>query len=88
MPDAFASLADSPTAPARQAAAIVPHNTNALPLLPKAIYVGAAGDITLRAVDDAADVVFKSVPVGTILAVRASHVRASGTTAGSLVGLA
>ncbi|WP_176473186.1 spike base protein, RCAP_Rcc01079 family [Sphingomonas lenta] len=33
------------------------------------------------AADDDADVVFRNVPAGALLRVRASHVRATGTTA-------
>lgn len=74
--------------PAGSAVAIVPHNANALPSVARAIYVGTAGDITIRPAGGAADVVFKAMPAGSFLPVRVSHVRAAGTTAADLVGLA
>ena len=52
----------------------------------KAIYVGSSGDVTLRPLRGAADVTYRNVPDGAYLTVRASHVRATGTTAGDLVG--
>ena len=45
------------------------------------------GDLTVRAARDAADHVWKAVPAGSILPIRASHVRATGTTAANLLGL-
>jgi hypothetical protein len=65
--------------------AIVPHDTDPLPVVPKAIYVGTAGDVVLRGIGAAADVTFKNCPAGSELMVRASHVRATGTTASDLV---
>ncbi|SNS16492.1 hypothetical protein SAMN06295912_10266 [Sphingomonas laterariae] len=87
MADAFATNADAVHAPATRAAAIVPHDSNALTDITKAIYVGSAGDLTVRASRDGADHVWRAVPAGSILPIRASHVRASGTTAADLLGL-
>lgn len=81
MPDAFESFTDSPLAPSRSVRAVVPHDSDALAMLPKALYVGTAGHVTLRCVDDTADVVFRNVPAGAIIRARARFVRATGTTA-------
>jgi len=88
MADRFDSQIDSLTQPARQAFAITPHATAEIDPLPKAIYVGTGGDITLRAADSQADVLFRNVAAGQILDVRARHVRTTGTTAADIVGLA
>lgn len=85
--DRFESTSDSPSSPARDAFAVVPHDTAALPRLPKALLIGVAGTLRLRAVD-AADDVTVTVAAGQIVPVRASHIRAAGTTAGQIVGLA
>lgn len=87
MADAFASSVDAAHAPATRAAAITPHDSNPLPDVTKAIYVGQSGDLTVRAARDAADHVWRAVPAGSILPIRASHVRATGTSAASLLGL-
>lgn len=63
--------------PARQVFLITPGNT-AIDPLPKALLMGSAGNITLRAVDSAADVTI-SVNSGDILPIRAQFVRASTT---------
>lgn len=86
--DRYAALADDVRSPARRPFAILPSDTVELADLPKAIYVGTAGNVTLRGADAGADVLFKAVPAGTILDVRARFVRATGTTAADLVGLA
>ncbi len=86
MPDAFSSYADSPLGPSTHAFAIAPHDTNGLNQITKAIYVGTAGHVALRPVNSATDVLYQNVPAGSYLTIRASHVRATGTTAANLVG--
>ncbi|HZG45337.1 MAG TPA: hypothetical protein VEZ41_03595 [Allosphingosinicella sp.] len=88
MSDSFTSHADGVSSPSRNAFAIVPHDSNPLPRVVKAIYVGTAGNVTLRTVDGSADVLFKNVAAGQVLDVRAAFVRAAGTNAADLVGLA
>lgn len=60
--------------------AITPHDTNALPSRIKAIRANTAGNVVLRAQDSAADVTL-AMAAGEVLAVLATHVRATGTTA-------
>lgn len=86
--DPFAFHARAAGDPARSAFPITPHDTEELAVLPRAIYAGTGGTIVLRAVESTADVVFKSLAAGQILDVRAQYVRATGTTAADLVGLA
>lgn len=88
MSDPFQGTTDSLDAPARNAFPIVPSDATALAVLPKAIYVGTGGTLILRAIDASGDVTLKNVGAGQILDVRASHVRATGTTAADLVGFA
>jgi hypothetical protein len=74
-------------APARRAAAVVPHDTNAIADIPKALFVGTGGDLVVRGVGGGADVTFKNVGNGTLLPVRAEFIRAAGTTAQHIVAL-
>lgn len=87
MADEFSSTSDSQIAPARNAIAVTPHDSNALANVPKALYIGGAGNVTCRCVDDSADVLFVGLTAGSILPVRATHVRSTGTTATSIVNL-
>ncbi len=50
------------------------------------IYVGGVGDVEAVSVRDTT-VIFKAVPVGTVLPIRAKKVLATNTTATLLVGL-
>ncbi len=86
--DPFESSSDSLIAPAKAAFAIAPDDVADLPGATKAVYVGTGGDITARPVDGDSDVTFRNVVSGTILPVRLRAVRAGGTTAADLVGLA
>ena len=87
MNDPYQSFADSAADPARRAFAVVPSDTAELALLPKALLIGGAGAVVLRPVDSPADVTV-AVAAGQIVPIRASHVRATGTTATAIVALA
>ncbi len=83
--DLFSGHSKGLDAPYDVAEAITPHDTNDLVNITRAIYVGGAGNIA--ATVGKTDVTFTAVPVGTVLRVRASKVKATGTTATGLVGL-
>lgn len=87
MTDYFKSAADSVSSPARRSLAVTPHDTNPLTDIPKALYVGSGGDVTMRGVDGGADELWRNVPAGTILPFRAQFVRAAGTTAADILAL-
>lgn len=88
MADMFAAFADTPLAPASAPYMVTPHDSTALPAVPKALYVGTGGTIVLRGMAGSSDVTFRNVANGQIIDVRASHVRATGTTATDIVALA
>lgn len=87
MTDYFQSATDSVSAPARRAVAVVPHDANPLTDIPKALFVGTAGNIAMRGVDGSSDQLWKNVPAGAILPFRAQYVRATGTSAADLLAL-
>ena len=84
--DRFEDFRDSAAHPSRSPYAIVPDDLAPLPVVPKGIYVGTGGDVTLRGVEGGEDVVYRNLPDASYIAVRASHVRDSGTTAADLIG--
>ncbi|MDF7777414.1 hypothetical protein P1X14_19310 [Sphingomonas sp. AOB5] len=87
MADQFSNHADQVSAPATRAVAITPHDGNALTDIPKALFVGTGGNITMRGVNGASDQLWKNVPSGSLLPFRAQYVRATGTTAADLLAL-
>ena len=86
--DPYRHSVDSPMAPAEKCFAIVPDDATYLPRATKAIYIGEGGDVTLVPVRGDDQVTFRNVPTGFILDVRVKAVRANGTTARDIVGLA
>lgn len=86
--DKFDTVADSLIAPAMDCFAINPDDSADISQATKAIYVGTGGDIVLRAIDSTSDVTFRNVIGGSILDVRVRAIRATGTTAADIVGLA
>ncbi len=84
----FEYSAESVSSPARNCIAVVPSDAIELTVVTKALYVGTGGNVVVRPVDAATDITFANVPTGTVLPVRARAVRATGTTASQIVGLA
>jgi len=87
MADNFSAFADSVSAPATRAVAVVPHDLDALADIPKALFVGTGGNVIARGIGGGADVLFKNVPAGSVLPLRAQFVRATGTSAADIVAL-
>jgi len=88
MNDEFELFSQTPATPSEHAFAVTPDDVSALPSVVKYLYVGTGGDVTLRTRDSDADVVFRNVPSGGYVFARASHVRATGTTATDIIGCA
>lgn len=86
MPDRFDSYAASLSGPAIHGFAITPDDSTGLPETTRAIYVGTAGDISVT-LASGADVTFVNIPSGTLLPIRASHVKSTSTTAINVIGL-
>lgn len=83
--DRFEDLRDNASSPSRAPFAVVPDDNAALPEVPKGLYIGTGGNVRLRGVDATADVTYWNLPDASYIAVRASHVRATGTTAANLI---
>lgn len=88
MSDEFAAQSQTAATPSEHAFAVVPDDAAPLSAVPKYLYVGGGGTVVLRAVDSQVDTTFVNVPDGGYLYVRASHIRASGTTATDIVACA
>lgn len=84
--DNYSDFPSTLTAPARDAAAVTPSDSVDLAVLPRAIYVGTAGNMSARMIGGQV-ISFLNVPAGTVLALRVQRVNATGTTAGGIVAL-
>ena len=87
MTNPFASVADAPYAPATNAVTVTPSDTVALPDIPKGLFVGTGGTITMRGLNGQTDQLWKNVAAGSVLPFRAQYVRATGTTAADILAL-
>lgn len=84
--DRFSDFPTNLVAPARDAAAVIPSDSTDLPQLPRALYVGTTGNVSVI-MAGGQSTIFENCAAGTVLPVRAARVRATGTTAGALVAL-
>lgn len=66
--------------------AVTPSDSTAFAFRPRALYVGGAGDVTVKWTNGT-QTTFKAVPVGTTLPICPVYVMATGTTATQLVAL-
>jgi hypothetical protein len=81
--DQLASYASGKDAPATAGFAVTPNDSVDLTALPRALYVGTAGNLSV--VLGGATLTF--VGVSGFLPIRADRVRATGTTATDIIGL-
>lgn len=84
--DRFDKHAAGLMTPAEDGFAISPHDTNDLARTPRSIFVGGAGSIVLVTAKGT-ELTFNGLAAGSVLPVRASKVKATGTSATFLVGL-
>ena len=85
MADRFESHESSLNSPADDGFSITP-GVSEFTTTARAIYVGGAGDVELISLKGTT-LIFKSVPAGTIIPMRSTHVLATSTTATFLIGV-
>ena len=72
--------------PADSADEVTPSNSTDLTYITRGVYVGTGGDLTVT-MKGGQDVVFANIPDGTILPIRVSRIKATGTTATDIVAM-
>jgi len=87
MADDFETYRPGLSDTAENAAAITPHDSTDLSKTTRAIYVGGAGDVSVEMKGAGSAVVFKGLPAGTVLPVRATRVNSTATSATDLIAL-
>ena len=87
--DTWAQMQNAPgvvTAAAESAVVVTPSDTVDLTNASRGIYVGGTGTLTAIMLDGTT-CLFSGIPAGTILPIRATRVKATGTTATLIVAL-
>lgn len=89
MTDQFEGHAQGLTAPATSALTVTPSDSQDLPTMPRAIYVGGAGALRVELLDApvGSDVTLSALQPGMVYPLRVRKVYATGTTATGLIGL-
>lgn len=87
MTDRFADFQPSLSGPASTGFAVVPDDAADLPEATRALYVGIGGDLAVTMLSGA-ELVLTGLADGSLLPLRVIRVRATGTSAGAIVGLA
>ena len=72
--------------PYDQAAAVTTSDSAAVSPVPRAIYIGGAGNVKVD-MASGGTVTFSAVPVGTVLKIRPTKIYATGTTATLMIAL-
>lgn len=70
----------------RDGFAVTKSNTAIFPKMASALYVGGAGDVSLKT-EAGTTLLFSAVPAGTILPIRCNQVMDTGTTATNIVAV-
>lgn len=86
MQDRYGTFTQGLESPVTDGFAIAPNDTEDLPELTRALYVGSAGSVALI-LASGTTVTLAGIAGGTILPLRVSRVLATATTAGGIVGL-
>lgn len=84
MTDLYQGVGRDLRSPASNLRAVTPSDTEDLPIASTALYAGAAGFVSITAVNDS-EPVSVYFPAGTWLPVRAAFVMATGTTASEII---
>jgi hypothetical protein len=82
-----AYLSADATVSAHRASAVTTSDSTVFVQPTRALYVGAAGNITVDMADGGTSVLFVAVQGGTILPIQVTRIYATGTTATSIVAL-
>jgi len=86
MPDQHSGFVEGLTSPADNATAVTPSDSTDLAYTSRALYIGGAGNLVVT-MAGGGDITFSAVPAGSILPIRVTRVKATSTTATSIVNL-
>lgn len=79
-------FAHTKTTPATGVEAVTPHDTNELTNISRSVWVGGAGNLSVR-MEDGTTAVLSGIAAGTLLPIRVRGINATNTTATLIVAL-
>ena len=82
-----AYLSADATVSAHRASAVTTSNSTIYEQPTRALYIGAAGNLTVDMADGSSSILFVGVQGGTLLPIQVTRIYATGTTATSIVAL-
>ena len=85
--DDWSTYAVPPFGPCRNAVAVTPSDSTALADVTRYLYVGGAGTLTVILRDGSTSVAFGAVTAGSLIPIAVSQVKATGTSATSIVAM-
>ncbi len=86
MADQHSGFVEGLTSPADNAAAVTPSDSTDLAYTSRALYIGGSGNVVVT-MAGGGDVTFSAVTAGAILPIRVTRVKATNTTATSIINL-
>jgi len=83
----FNQRGGNPSDPGQSSFAITPSDTNQLPFVTRAIYVGTGGNIAVQLLNDSSAVILMNAVAGSLLPFQVKQVMNTNTTASNLIGI-
>ncbi|WP_108263677.1 spike base protein, RCAP_Rcc01079 family [Mangrovicoccus ximenensis] len=89
MIDFFKKFAKSLSGPITNAEPVTPSDVTDLPVIPRALYVGTGGDVTVELLDSPSGTArtFRNIPDASLLPVRVRKILATGTNAADILAV-
>ena len=84
--DPFKDYTTGPTSPITGGFDVTPNDSNDLPVLTRALMVGAEGDVVVAFIDGTL-LTLPALSAGVVYPIRAARIMATGTTATAIKGL-
>lgn len=83
----FPNFREGMVGPVTRSVAVTPNDNTDLPEVPRALFVGGAGSLSVILQKDSAALSWSNVPAGSVLPIRPKRIRQTGTTAGNIIAL-
>jgi hypothetical protein len=83
----WAQASDSAMHSANSGFAITPSDESELAIIPRAVYIGGAGDLVVKLIDDEDAITFVGIQAGSLMPIRPKQILDTDTTATAILGI-